>query len=63
MTEYLEVVVPVVEKEAIRRVWRKMGCRCLRKPWAEPWSEGKRWYSYHFMVCPVAVATKAGVPT
>ena len=51
-TEYLEVVIPVAERQATIRAWRTLGCRCLRKPWAEPWSELDRWYSYHFMACP-----------
>ena len=45
-TEYLEVVILVADRKAICGMWRKVGCRCLRKPWA-----------YHFVACPVAQAT------
>ena len=54
MTEYLEVILPTSVEKTSRKVWREMGCRCLRKPWAEPWADNGLWYSYHFMACPVA---------
>ena len=53
MTEFLEVAIPEADEKPIRKIWRKLGCRCLRKAWAEPWSDRGIWYSYHFMACPV----------
>ena len=54
MTEFLEVAIPIEEEVAIRKIWRKLGCRCLRKPWAEPWSDYGLWFSYHYLECAVA---------
>ncbi len=54
--EYLEVTIPVKDVKATRKIWKRLGCRCLRRAWAEPWvdDEHGHWYSYHLMGCPVA---------
>ncbi len=49
------MAIPEADEKPIRKIWKKLGCRCLRKAWAEPWSDRGIWISYHFMACPVAV--------
>ena len=54
MTEFLEVTIPAPAEKSVRKVWKGMGCRCLKDAWAEPWADDGLWHSYHFKKCAVA---------
>ncbi len=48
-TEYREVAIMLRDRKRIVRLWKRAGCRCLHKPWAEPWVDGGVWISYHLI--------------
>lgn len=55
MTEsFIEIIRPAQRASTIWAGWRRIGCQCLRKPWAEPWTdEHGMWYTYHKVTCRV----------